>query len=238
MRELFYPDSVVVVGVSPDPRNYGRVIAENLERGEYRGDVYLVGREGNSVAGRPVYPSISAIPAAHVDLATVIVPARSVPQVLEDAGQKGAKWAITLSSGFSEYGDERRDLEQAVRDVLRRYGMHMVGPNCQAVMNAENGLILPFSTTLKEDARPGSVALVSQSGTVAVVTAYVLSEEGIGFSKVVSMGNKLDQDEIDYLMYLLEEDDETKVICLHLEGVSRGPKLLEVASRGRKPIII
>ena len=143
MDEIFNPQSVAVIGVSPRADNLGRNIVANLVEFGFNGVVYAVGPSGGAIETRRIYRSIGEIP-DKVDLAVILTPARTVPEILEECGQKGVRWAIIETAGFREYGEAGRQLEQQMMEVARRYGMRFVGPNCIGVMNMANGFCVPF----------------------------------------------------------------------------------------------
>ena len=236
MREFFYPDSVAIMGVSPSEDNLAKNAAHNMLEMGFKGQLYLVGRGADTIFGLPIYKSISEVP-GHVDLVNVVTPARTLPGILSEWGERGTRAAVLITGGFTEYGEEKRGLEQEVLDTARRYGMRLVGPNCQGIINTENGLCLPFIPFNRGIIRKGCVAVLSQSGSVAGMLAYLLSDEPMGLSKFVSIGNKLDLKEAD-LLPLLFEDDQTEVICMYMEGVDRGRELMEVARRSPKPVLV
>ncbi len=236
MREFFYPKSVAIMGVSPSVDNLAKNAVENMLEMGFSGQIYPVGRGGDSIFGLPIYKSISEVP-GHVDLVSIVTPARTLPGILQEWGERGTRAAVLITGGFTEYGEERRDLENEVLATARRYGIRMVGPNCQGIINTDNGLCLPFIPFGKGIIRKGCVAVVSQSGSVAAMLAYLLSDEPLGLSKFLSIGNKLDLIEAD-LLPLLFDDDQTEVICLYMEGVDRGRELMDVARRSPKPILV
>lgn len=236
MREFFYPNSVAIMGVSPSEDNLAKNAAHNMLEMGYEGTIYLVGRGGDSLFGLPIYKSIAEVP-GHVDLVNVVTPARTLPGILKEWGERGTRAAVLITGGFSEYGEEKRDLEQQVLEAARQYGMRLVGPNCQGIINTDNGLCLPFIPFNRGIIRKGCVAVISQSGSVAAMLAYLLSDEPLGLSKFLSIGNKLDLKEVD-LLPLLFEDEQTEVICMYMEGVDRGRDLLEAARLSPKPILV
>ena len=235
MREIFYPKSVAIIGVSDKPDNLGRNIIANLVDFGFEGIVYPVGPSGGFVQTHRIYRSISDIPDP-VDLAVILTPARTVPIVLEDCGQKGVRWAIIETAGFREYGEEGLRLEQQIVQVAHQYGIRFLGPNCVGVISLENGFSVPFLRVSKPP-MPGEVSLISQSGGVGFSVLNLMANEGIGFNKFVSVGNMLDISAEDVLEYLLE-DEGTKVIFLYLESLRDGRRLMEIACRSPKPILV
>ena len=235
VRGFFYPESVAVVGVSPAPTNLGRAIAYHLFEFRYTGRVYLVGLKGGSFLGHTIYRSLHEVP-GRVELAVVLTPAQTLPDVIRACGELGIRRLVIESAGFRELGEERRSLEEEVTATARRYGIRFIGPNCIGVMNKENGLALPF-VPFRDFFHLGQLSIVSQSGGVGVAILNSVATEQLGFSKFASIGNKLDTDENDLLEYLLE-DEATGVIFLYLEGIADGRRLMELASRSRKPIVV
>jgi len=236
MKGLFYPGSVMVVGVSPAPTNLGRNIVFNLERFGYRGPVYAVGREGGDLNGRRIYRRIEDVEGSP-EVAVFLIPARHVPEAMDACGRKGVRYGVIQSGGFSEFSDDHRDLEREVLDAARRWGIRFVGPNCISILNLDNGLALPFVPLQPGDMKKGSLSIAAQSGGIVIEALRLLTAENIGFNKLISMGNKLDLNENDYLEYLIS-DPETKVIGVYLENVSDGRRLMDLAAGTDKPIVV
>ena len=235
MRGFFEPRSVAVVGVSDREDNLGRSIVKNLNEFSFEGMVYLVGHRGGVQFGRRIYKSVADIP-DQVDLAVIITPARTVPGILEECGAKGIKRAVIESAGFGEYKEEGKLLEQQLKEVAKKYDMRFVGPNCIGVINLHNGLVVPFPP-FKDTYVRGGISLISQSGGVGISYLTLMASESIGVAKFASVGNKLDVDENDLLEYFLE-DEATEIICMYLEGISDGKRLMEIARRSDKPILL
>ena len=234
MDKLFYPDSVAVVGASASRTNMGKNIVQNLIEWEYQGEVYPVNPRGEDVLGLKGYVSLDEVPEAP-DLVMVFVPARAVPDVMEECARNGVRMMAISSSGFSESGEEGEALTVQLKKKAGRYGIRFVGPNGLAVINAENGLCLPFLPMKK---RPvGSISLISQSGGVGLSLMMFLGNESAHFNKFISVGNKVDIDELDFMEYL-GRDPGTRVICMFLESVQRGREFFEVARGIDKPIIV
>ena len=236
LSRLFYPERVLIYGVSDSPSNLAKFTALNLETFHFPGRMELVGKEGGTYLGRPIHGSIDEIEGSP-DLAVLLIPARSVLQVLEDCGRKGVSFAVVQAAGFSEYDEEKSDLEDRIREVLRRYGMRLMGPNCIGTVNLDNGLLLPFFPVEPEAVMKGPASVIAQSGGVVMDSIRLLTLENIGLNKVLSIGNKLDLNECDYLSFFLD-DPETRMIGLYLEHVSDGRRLLEIARTARKPIVV
>jgi acetyltransferase len=235
VKDFFYPKSVAVVGVSPSPTNLARAIVYHLLEFRYTGNIYLVGPKGGDFMDHQIYPTLSHIP-HRVDLAAILTPASTLPEIMESCGEKGIKRVVVESAGFSELGDERKDLEKQVVAIARQYGIRFIGPNCIGVINKENGLATPF-IPFRDTFHLGPLSIISQSGGVGAALLNTLAAEHLGFSKFASIGNKLDTDENDLLEYLLE-DKGTETVFLYLEGIADGRRLMEIAFRSNKPILV
>ncbi len=236
MERIFTPSSIVVIGVSERPDNLARNIIGNLHSFGYRGDIYGVGRQSGEVEGVPILPSLDQVPDG-VDLAVILTPANVVPQLLETCGKKGIQRAVIESGGFGEFSAEGHRLEERLLEIARRWDMRFVGPNCISVINLEAGVCLPFVRIAPQATRPGPVSVVAQSGGVSVTYLDRFSAAGVGVNKVVSIGNKTDLKENDYLRFLLQ-DPGTGIVCLYLESIDAGRELMELAHSGDKPVII
>ncbi len=236
MDKIFYPDSVVVIGVSEKADNLAANIIRNLLEFGYSGDVYAVGLQSGEVHNIPILTSVEALPDG-VGLAVILTPAATVPGLLDTCGRKGIRRAVIESGGFGEFSEAGRELEEQIREVARRWDIRFVGPNCISVVNVENGLYLPFAILDRQAVKMGPVSVLAQSGGVSITYLLLLSEAGLGVNKVVSMGNKADLDEVNYLTYLIE-DPGTEIICLYLESIEEGRRLMELAASSPKPVIV
>lgn len=236
MQKLFYPESVVVFGVSNAPANMGRVIVGNLDSFGFKGAVYLVGHEGGHLNGREIYRKVEDID-GDPDLAVFLIPARFIPEALNACGEKGIRHAVIESAGFTEYGEEGKELEKELLDVAQKWNIRFVGPNCLGVINLENGLTLPFAPIDPASTKRGHVSLAAQSGGVVIDSMRIFSLENIGFNKMVSIGNKLDLNENDYLNYFIS-DTYTQTIGLYLENITDGRRLMNLSSQTDKPVIV
>jgi acyl-CoA synthetase (NDP forming) len=233
---MFAPASMAIIGVSSEGFGFGRgIFLSHLAIG-YAGKLYPVNRNGGSIEGMTIYPSIEDIP-DNIDFAIIAVPAKYVTSALEACRIKGAVGAEVLSSGFSETGtSEGVALEEELRIVAGR-GIRVLGPNCFGIYCPSSGLTMLPGPDLSRD--PGGVALLSQSGGLSIDFAYMGKWRGIRFSKVVSFGNGCDLRETEMLRYL-HHDPETKVICMYIEGVSDGREFLVALSKSasKKPVVV
>jgi acetyltransferase len=172
-----------------------------------------------------------------IDVAVILTPASTVPAILESCGQKGIRWAIIETGGFREYSEEGAQLENEILQIARKWGIRIVGPNGIGLMNVHNGFVVPFIKLRRGPVSKGKISILAQSGGVLLAYANLLTSANVGLSKIVSMGNKMDLNEIDYLKYLIE-DPQTEIIGLYLESLERGRELMEIARSTSKPIIL
>ncbi|MBI4796762.1 MAG: acetate--CoA ligase family protein [Deltaproteobacteria bacterium] len=235
MEKFFNPQSVAVVGVSDNPVNLAQGIVANLLKFGFQGKILPVGPRGGAIFGLPIFPRLEDLPQV-VDLATILTPAKVVPQVVETCGRLGINRVVVESAGFSELDDTGRAMEEEIRALLHRYRMRLVGPNGLGLINMETGLALPFAS-LAPPPRKGHIAIISQSGGVGSHLFAWMAQEGLGLSKFLSLGNRLDVAENEVLAYFLE-DPASQAVYLYLEGLRNGRELMSVARRANKPIYL
>jgi acetate---CoA ligase (ADP-forming) len=237
---VFRPKSVAVVGASNREGSVGNAIFKNILLGDYQGTLYPVNPKASAVSGVRAYQNIWSLPEA-VELALIIVPAPSVPEVLEQCGRRGVRAAVVVSAGFKEVGPDGATLEQQSIEIARSYDMPLVGPNCLGVINTAADTMLNASFGRAMPKR-GNIAFVSQSGALCAGILDYARGRDIGFSKFISVGNKADVTELDLLRYLAE-DDSTDVILMYLETLVDGRAFIELAREitgeiaHRKPIL-
>jgi len=236
MQQLFYPKSVVVIGVSDRPDNLARNIVENLFEFKFDGEIFFLGRKDSVLFGRRILTSVDQLPDG-IDVAVILTPAQTVPDLIEACGRKRISWAIIETGGFREYSEEGAELERTVHQTAKKWGIRVVGPNGIGITNVHNGFVVPFVKMRRGPVIKGKFSLLAQSGGVLLTYANLMISANVGLSKIVSMGNKLDLNEVDYLKYLIE-DSQTEIIGLYLESLERGKELMEIARSTSKPIII
>jgi len=237
--KFFNPSSVVVIGASNAAFNLGATICKILtEDISYPGRVYAVNRAGEDVYGARGYCSLEDI-GESPDLAVIITPAFVVPELIRKCGEKGIRNVIIESSGFSEQGEEGRRLQKEIDDAAAFYGIRMIGPNCLGVLDCDKQFCCMYGASHLAPAavrHAGLVSYVVQSGGLAALIVERLMEDVSGINKMVSLGNKSDLDEADFIDYF--DTDQTEVIVLYLEGVKDGRKLMESVRQTRKPVLV
>jgi acetyltransferase len=232
---FFQPKGVVVVGASTSPEKLGYGVARNLIQSRYKGAIHLVAQKKGEVFGREIRISLHDIPDP-VDLAILIVPTQATPQIIEDCGKRGIKAAVIVSAGFREVGEEGAKLEQQCLDIAKKYNMRLLGPNCIGTIDTH----LPLDTTFLQPPMPeqGGIGFISHSGAFAAAIVDWSRGQGFGFSRIVSLGNQADVNEIDMLP-MLASDENTKVIVMYMESISNGRRFVQTAGEvsKQKPVI-
>jgi acetate---CoA ligase (ADP-forming) len=236
MEKFFYPESLVIIGLSSKSTNIARLILENLLRWGYKGRIFGVNPGGSDeqVQGICMYCSIEDLPEVP-DLAVCMVPARFIPEQIEACGRFGVRHAVVPSGGFSELSDEGARLAEALLAAAGKYGLRFMGPNGLMVANTDNGLCIPFLPLFRPP--KGRMSIISQSGGLGLMLWNLMKNENIGMAKFASIGNKLDVDEVDVLEYFLK-DPETGIICMYLESMAAGSRLIKAAAKAAKPIVV
>jgi len=231
-EKLLYPDSVAIIGASQKP-GIGRAIVENILRDGFKGRVYAVNIRGEDVLAAKGARSILEIDEP-IDLAIIATPSATVLGIAEECGKKGVGAVICISAGFKELGGEGESMQERLVDIVNRYNMRMIGPNCMGEMNLKANL---NATILGNGIVKGNVALVTQSGAIGAAMLDYGKELGIGFSSIVSLGNQADITACDLLPFY-EKDEHTRVIVLYLESISEPARFWRTAAGVTKPILL
>jgi acetyl coenzyme A synthetase (ADP forming)-like protein len=237
MRTFFKPKSIAVIGASREPNKLGYIILSNFVNSGFK-KIYPINPNADEILGIKCFKSILDVK-EKIDLAVIVVPAKIVPQVLEECVKKQVPSVIIITSGFSETGKEGEMLEQQLRQIIAKSKTRVIGPNCVGIYDAYSQVDTLFLSR-ERCGRPkkGFISFISQSGAVGSTILDVLYSKDIGISKFISYGNGMDVNETD-LIEFLSKDKTTGVIIAYLEGLkSEGRKFLEVAKKVKKPIIV
>lgn len=234
LRKIFKPKSIAVVGASSKRGSVGYDLFRNILKSQYKGDVYPVNYKRKKVQGEKSYQKVSAI-SAKIDLAIIATPAKTVPAVVKDCAESGVKGAVIISAGFMESGKEGQKLGAEIEDLVEKYGIKIIGPNCLGFLHPSIGLNASFAS---KSARKGKIAFISQSGALCTSILDWAEQAQVGFSHFVSIGSMLDVDFADLLDYF-GNDSETSAILIYMESLRDADKFLKVARRvsPHKPII-
>jgi acetyltransferase len=235
LESFFNPQSIAIVGASRQKSKVGYEILANIVKAGYKGGIFPVNPNTDTIEGLKCYPDLESIPDTP-DLVIIIVPAKIVPPVMQQCAKVGVKAVIIITAGFREVGEEGRALEKQVVQIAKQAGIRVIGPNCLGLIVPANKLNASFGGDLPA---AGAIAYLSQSGALLAAILDTANAAGIGFSKLVSIGNKADIDELD-IIKALAADKDTKVIAGYLESIADGDEFVRQAERisHTKPIIL
>ena len=235
LNKMFKPESVAVIGASNTPGKVGYIIVDNLINDGFKGEIYPVNPKGGEILGKKAYASIKDIP-EKVDLAIITIPSVFVNDTVKDCGEVGVENMVVITAGFKEVGGEGIKLEAELTALGEKYGINIIGPNSLGITDSHTPLNGSFSQMMPPE---GNIAFISQSGAMMVAIIDWSVTSGIGFSKVISLGNKAGVNEIELLQYLAD-DDETNVIICYLESISDDDDFVRTMRETavKKPIIV
>jgi len=235
LESFFNPRSVAIVGASRQEGKVGYEILANMIEAGYKGELFPVNPKADEIEGLKCYSDLESIPQAP-ELVLMIVPAKIVPTVMQQCAKVGTKAVVIITAGFKEVGEQGRALEKQVIQTARQAGIRVIGPNCLGLIVPANNLNASFGGDLPA---PGGIAYLSQSGALLAAILDTANDSGIGFSKLVSIGNKADVDELD-IMEAVAADADTKVIAGYLESITDGNAFVREAERIShiKPILL
>jgi acetyltransferase len=235
ISNFFDPKSVAVLGASATPGKVGYDVLKNLIQSNYKGKVYPVNPKSSEIQGLKTYPGLSDIK-ENIDLLIYIIHPQFFLSTLDDCKKKNIDSIIAISAGFKETGSVGARIEREMISKARELNIRILGPNCLGLVDTSSQLNATFAPGMPSK---GNIAFFSQSGALCIAILDWALGEGIGFSKFISLGNKSDLDEIDFLQYLAD-DESTKVILGYLEGIEDGRTFIDVAREvsKKKPVII
>lgn len=236
---FFNPRSIAVIGASQDLASISGQPIAHLKAKGFAGQILPVNPRYAEVAGYTCYPDVAALPCVP-DVAVIAVGAKRVPEVLGELGKKGCRFALILSSGFAEAGEEGAQAQRKITAIGRSFGMHVIGPNCQGYMNISEGIHVGFGAPYGLTYPKGHLSLTSQSGAFGNSIVMLASQEGIGFRHYVSTGNESVSTSLDFMDAMID-DPETHVIAGYVEGFQDAHRLLGIGRRALaagKPMLI
>lgn len=235
LRAIFMPRNIAIIGATEKLGSVGHTILHNLLDGTFKGEVYPVNPNHDSIMGIKSYPTVHSISEA-IDLAVIITPAPTVPNVVKECIEAGVQGSVIISAGFKETGPAGLALEKEILEHLHKSNMRIIGPNCFGVMNPRIGLNATFSSAI---ARPGNVGFISQSGALGSAIIDQSIRENIGYSLFASIGSMMDVNWSDLISFFAE-DPQTENIIIYMESIGNARAFLDVAREvtKRKPIIV
>ena len=238
-RALFSPRTVALVGASADAAKLASRPQRVLRKHGFTGTIVPINPGRSEINGDKAYPDIKSVP-QKIDHAFIMVPAKAVPGVIDDCAAAGVKAATIFSAGFAETGEEGRLIQQRMVETARAAGVRLIGPNCLGIANITGHTVLSANAVLEsQELVPGSLSLVSQSGSMMGGIVSRAQERGLGFSKMVSVGNECDVG-VGEIVDCMVDDPDTKCILLFLEAFRDAPRLGAAARRAfdlGKPVI-
>jgi acetyltransferase len=235
LKSLFNPGAIAVIGASADPRKVGYAVLNNLIRFKFTGALYPVNPSSGEILGLRTYANVSDV-RQPIDLAIIVIPAKFVPDSLRACASAGINSAIVISAGFKEAGADGTLLEEELKQISKEHHIRILGPNCLGLINTANDLNATFAADMLPK---GSIGFFSQSGAMGIAIMDWAIGNNVGFSKFISLGNKADLSEIDFIDYFMN-DPETSLILGYIEDVVDGRRFIEIAQKATKvkPIIL
>jgi acetyltransferase len=234
LDKLFNPKSIAIVGASAENGKIGNVIAKNILELGYEGKTFLVNPKRKEILDKECFGSLLEIE-GEIDLAIITVPAKFVNQIIQEAGDR-VKNFIVIAAGFSETGPEGQKREEELKKIIETKKVNVLGPNCLGLISPKIKLNASFASGMP---MAGNICFISQSGALAVALMDIARKENMGFSRIISVGNKLQLSECELLRYF-EKDNEVGVVGIYLESIKNGKEFLETAQKISrvKPVII
>ncbi len=235
LEQLFSPQAVAILGASRNPGKVGHAFVANLLASGYKGTIVPVNPEAKDVLGVRCYRDLRAY-GGKIDLGVIVVPPKFVKQSIQDCIDAGAKVVTVITAGFKEVNAAGAAAEQELVELCQRNGVRLQGPNCLGILNAHHQMNATFAPSVPP---PGKISVISQSGALCVAILDWAAQQKLGMGKVISIGNKADLNEADFLQ-ALAEDKQTTVVASYLESIKDGNKFLRIAEEAAavKPVVI
>ena len=220
------PKSVAIIGASNDPAKLGFQILTNLKNGGFKGAIFPVNLKEKKILDLAAYSSVVSIK-KKVDLALIVIPAVAVVEAVKSCIDAKINNLIIVSAGFGETDEAGKVREVELQQLALKHKLNILGPNCLGYINSGAKLNLTFA---RSKFKPGPVGFLSQSGALGSAALDWAESQPFGFSKFISLGNKIVLDENDFFEYFLH-DDETKLVVAYLENINQGERMMATVSR-------
>ncbi|MDR1819676.1 MAG: acetate--CoA ligase family protein [Methanobrevibacter sp.] len=235
LSEMFNPRSVAVIGASNSENKVGYIIVDNIVKEGYKGKIYPINPKSDEIQGIKSYKNVGDLPEVP-ELVVVSIPSPFVNQAIEECGEIGVKDMVVITAGFKEVGGEGIRLEEEMVSLLKKYNINLIGPNSLGTLDTHTPLNSSFSQMMPPK---GNIAFISQSGAMMVAIIDWSVTAGIGFSKVISLGNKAGVSEIELLKFLAD-DGETAVVIAYLESISDDEDFVRTLRdvSNKKPVVV
>ena len=235
LDSLLYPDSIAVIGASKSPGKVGYVILVNIIKGGFEGEIIPVNPKADEILGLKCYPDIRQY-GGKIDCSVISVPTAAVKDAVRNSIIAGVGSIIVITAGFKETGKEGAELEREIAQMCRQANVRLMGPNVVGLINTHHKLNATFATEMPVQ---GGISIISQSGAMVSSILDWAAAHNIGLAKLISMGNKADLNEVDFLE-ALGQDEETRVIVSYLESIDSGDEFVKMAEivAYRKPVVV
>ena len=235
LEALLYPKNIAVIGASRNPIKVGHAVVAKLVEGGFEGEIIPVNPNADEIVGLKCYKNLAEY-GKPVDLSVVVVPTTTVKDAINESINAGAKAICVITAGFKEIGPEGAKLQKEISDICKSAGVRMLGPNVVGLINTHHKMNATFATRMPYT---GGISVISQSGAVCTIILDWAFKQKMGLAKLISIGNKGDLDEIDFLE-ALSKDKETKVITGYLEDIKNGDEFIKAAESAAtlKPVVI
>ncbi len=235
LESLLYPETVAVIGASATPGKVGYAVASNMISAGYSGKLVLINPKSDEILGHPCYPSLEAY-GEKVDMTVICIPTKFVKQAVEESIKAGCGAITCITAGFKETSAEGAELEIEIASLCRKAGVRLLGPNCLGMINTDNKINASFAAQMPDY---GGISVISQSGALCTAILDWAAERHLGLGKLVSIGNKAELNETDFLK-AFAEDEQTKVIVAYLESIISGDEFIKAAEEAatKKPVVI
>jgi acetyltransferase len=230
---ILSPQSIAIVGASTNKKKIGTVLLNNLIKGDYKGKIYPINPKYKEISSKETYPDILSIK-EKIDLVCIAIPAQFVEDIVDQCIKKKVSTVVIISAGFKETGSAGKELEDKIAQKLKEAGIRLIGPNCLGFINNSANINLTFA---RNNPGKGDIAFISQSGAFCTAILDMACKYNIGFSKVISIGNKADISENELVEYL-QKDEDTESIAIYLEEFRDGKEFVNIAQKAKKPMVI
>lgn len=227
------PQSIAIIGATTNRKKLGNVLLTNLINGGYKGKVYPVNPKYTQIEEIDTYPNLQEIKGG-IDMVCISIPSQFVEEAIDQCINKNVKTVVVISAGFKEVGESGKELEQRITHKLKDANIRLIGPNCLGYINNDANINLTFA---RNNPGKGNIAFISQSGAFCTAILDMACKADIGFSKVISLGNKADISENELIEYL-QKDSNTSSIAIYLEEFKDGKEFVSIAQKSKKPMVI
>ncbi len=235
MKALLNPEKIAVIGASKTPEKVGHEIVANLIAGRFKGTIIPINPTADIILGLKCYPDLKEY-GGDIDLSIIVIPTMAVKGAVEESIAANAKAICIISAGFKEVGEEGAALEREIAEICRKNNVRLLGPNCLGLINTHHSMNASFAAHMP---MCGGISVISQSGALCTAILDWAASRHLGLAKMISMGNKAELSETDFVAEL-RNDDDTKVIVGYLESIDHGRNFMEAAQETAKvkPIVV